>query len=84
MTKVVQSIEDEPLAVVRALAIRWHVERLRPLDRDVLSMLHGIGCARLTAGRVAKRLGISPREVWRIHDAAIQELGLLAVLEAAA
>jgi DNA-directed RNA polymerase specialized sigma subunit len=84
MAQIVTALDDEPLAVLRTLALRHQIARLRPLERDVLSLLHGLGCAPLPAARIAERLGISMRQVFRIHDRALQELGLLAVLEAAA
>ena len=84
MTQISQTIEDDPLAPVRALATRRHVARLRPTDREVVSLLHGVGCAPLSATRVAERLGLAVHDVWRIHNRALHELGLLTILEAAA
>jgi hypothetical protein len=79
-----QRLDDDPLAVLRSLAGRRQVELLPELQREVVSMLHGIGCGPSEPSRIASRLGVSMREVWRVHDAALKQLGLLSVMEAAA
>jgi DNA-directed RNA polymerase specialized sigma subunit len=75
---------DEPLRVVRSLALRQQIEQLPALEREVIALLYGIGCAPLPREDIAERLGLTDIEVWRIGDRATRALGVGVCMEAAA
>jgi DNA-directed RNA polymerase specialized sigma24 family protein len=85
MSNTAHSIaNDEPLSIVRSLAFRRHVERLHALEREVISLLYGVGCGRLDPAEVAERLEIDRTHVAQLRDRALRELGMQVMLEAAA
>jgi len=83
MSKVVTCVSDEPLAIVRSLALRQHIHSLPAEKREVVEMLYGIGRGRLDLPEVASRLKKRVGEVRRIRNAALRELGVRVVREAA-
>jgi DNA-directed RNA polymerase sigma subunit (sigma70/sigma32) len=83
MSKVATCVPDEPLAIVRSLALRQHIHSLSAEKREVVEMLYGIGRGRLDLAQTASRLKKRVDEVRQIRNAALRELGKRVVMEAA-
>ncbi|HEU4686957.1 MAG TPA: hypothetical protein VFS23_01275 [Vicinamibacterales bacterium] len=85
MPRKTLGVDDEALRVVGVVAMRKQLQALAPLQREVVSMLYGIGCRATPASEIVETLRLrSIEDLWGIHATALQELGAQIALAAAA
>lgn len=75
---------DEQLRAVLAVMLRLQLRRLPLIERQIISMLYGVGCRSVDPAEIAARLQLTPNEVWQRHRLALQELAARVLVEAAA